>query len=117
MEPIPLEITDEIDRRILEKLREMEKREGDSSRFAKIYGELFHIQMEARLHAGVTRPILEKHLIENRLRQGIPLLLLGDFQPDWNQAHTVFKKILAWAAKDSEVSPKFLETWALNLIF
>ena len=104
-----MEIMDEIDRKTLERLKELEKREDDPSRFAKVYRELFHIQMEARFLAGVVMPDLDERRVREQLSEGIPLILFEDFHPDWNQVHTVYKQILAWAAIDSDTSSEMIE--------
>ncbi len=95
-----MKIMDEIYRKISDRLRELEKREGQLSRFAKVYRELLHIQMEARVQAVVVRPNLGES--RDRLREGIPLLLFEDFRPDWDQVETVCKQIIAWVAMDPE---------------
>ena len=99
-----MEVTNEIDSRIIGGLRNLEKGEGELSRLARVYRELLQIQMEAKLTATVVRPNLDENLVRERLCEGIPLLLYEDFHPDWNQVQTVFKQILAWSAMDSDTS-------------
>jgi FdhE protein len=98
-----MEVTNEIDSRIMESLRSLEKGEGEFSRLARVYRELLQIQMDAKLRARVIRPDLGEHLVRERLREGIPLLLFEDFHPDWNQVQAVLKQIIARVAVDSEV--------------
>ena len=40
--------------------------------------------------------------MQDRLREGIPLLLLEDLSLDWDHVQAVFEQITVWAAKDSE---------------
>jgi FdhE protein len=97
-----MEVTNDIDLKIMERLRNLEEGEGEFSRLAKVYRELLNIQMEAKFHAAVVRPDLGKEQVKDRLREGIPLLLFEDVCTDWNHVQTVFKQIIAWSAVDSE---------------
>ena len=98
--------TNEIDHKILERLWTLEREKGQLFSLAKVYRELFQIQMEAKSRATMITANPGEDLRRERLREGIPLLLFEDFRPDWNQVQAVFKQIMAWSAMDSEVSSK-----------
>jgi FdhE protein len=86
----------------LDKLQEWEQREGQLPSFTQYCRELLQIQSEAKSRIIVRKPSLDKNLVRDRLREGIPLLLFKDFSPDWHQVQTVFEQVIVWAVKDSE---------------
>ena len=97
-----VEATSEVDSKILDRLQEWEQREGQLPSFTKYYRELLQIQSEAKSCIIVAKPSLNKDLVRDRLREGIPLLLFKDFSPDWHQVQTVFEQVVVWSVKDSE---------------
>jgi len=113
-----MQVTNKIDSRIMESLRALEKGDGEFSRLARVYRELVQIQMDAKSRARIVRPELGEHLVRERLREGIPLLLFRDFHPDWNQVQAVLKQVIALALSDSEDSREMhndLETLGSDL--
>ena len=98
-----MEVTNEIDSRIMMGLRTLEKGEDDFSRLARVYRELVQIQMDAKSKARVIRPGLSEHVARERQREGIPLLLFEDFHPDWNQVQAVLNQVVDRAAADTDV--------------
>jgi len=96
-----VEVTSEVDSKILDRLQEWEQRESQPPNFTQFYRELFQIQSEAKSRIIVAKPDLAEDLVRDRLRGGIPLLLFKDFSPDWHQVQTVFQQVVVWAAKDS----------------
>jgi FdhE protein len=99
-----VDVTNEMDSRILEGLTTLEKGEDEFSRLAGVYRELVQIQMDAKLRAKVNRPGLSEHLARERLREGVPLLLFEEFHPDWNQVQAVLNQVIDRATADSYVS-------------
>ncbi len=91
----------EVNSKILDRLQEWEHREGQLPSFIQYYRELLQIQTEAKSRIIVKKPNLGNDLVRDRLREGIPLLLVEDFSPDWDEVQTLFEQILVWAAKGS----------------
>ena len=98
-----VDVTNKIDSRIMEGLRTLEKGEDEFSRLARVYRELVQIQMDAKSKARVIRPGLSEHVVRERLREGIPLLLFEDFHPDWNQVQAILNQVVDRAAADTDV--------------
>ncbi len=98
--------TNDINRKIMERLGNLEKKDDRLSSLVQIYRELLEIQIEAKLNARVARLNLDENLRQERLRKGIPLLLFEDFHLNWDQVQAVFKRIIAWSADDSEAPCK-----------
>jgi FdhE protein len=91
----------EIDSKVLERLTDLEKTHDGLSAQAAAYRALFQIQREAKKRAKVLPQKRAEKDIRDRLAGGMPLLLFEDLRPDWEQAQTVFHRIVAWADRDS----------------
>jgi len=100
-----VEVRSEVDNIILERLQELEQKEGQLPDTVEYYRELLQIQARAKSHIVVRKPSLGRDLVYDRLREGIPLLLFRDFRPDWEQVQAVFEQVAVWAAKDSQNPP------------
>jgi len=100
-----VQVTGEVDSKILERLQELEQKDGQLPGTVEYYRELLQIQARAKSHIAVRKPSLGRDLVYDRLREGIPLLLFRDFCPDWDQVQTVFEQVVIWAAKDSGNPP------------
>ena len=99
-----MEVTNEINDRIIRALKDLEKGEGEFSGLAMVYRELLDIQMVAKSRAVIDRPNFSQTFVTDRLREGVPLLPFEAFQPDWAQVQTVWRQIVPWATMDSEIS-------------
>ena len=97
-----VEVTSEVDSKILDRLKEWEQREGQLPRSIQLYRELLQIQSEAKSRIIVAKPSLAEDSVRDRLREGIHLLSFEDFSPDWHQVQTVFELVTVWATKDSD---------------
>ncbi len=96
-----VQVTGEVDSKILERLQALEQKDGQLPSVVQYYREIVQIQARAKSRITVRKPSLDRDLVSDRLREGIPLLLFRDFRPDWEQVQAVFEQVAMWAAKDS----------------
>lgn len=87
--------------KIMARLEEWERKEGGLPPFVRYYRELLQIQSKAHSRISVTRSGLDIRADE-RLSRGIPLLLFGEFSPDWGEVQNLFEQVSVWAGRDSK---------------
>lgn len=103
-------VASETEARIIERLDEQERGEGELPRSLQLYRELLRIQAEASSQEVTTRPDLAEGEAQDRLHKGTPLLSFEEFSPDWDHVQRVFEQVVSWAVKDSEESPGEVES-------
>ncbi len=91
-----------VESKILDRLEEWEQREGRLPQVIEFYREILQIQNESKRRITVRKPSLADSLMQDRLREGIPLLLFKEFSPEWQQVQTVFEQVVVWTAKGCE---------------
>jgi len=95
---------------MLQKLDELEQRNGELPSFVQLYRQLLRVQSGARSRFTVPKPNLSEDVISSRLSQGIPLLSFEDLSLDWVQVRGLFQEIIRSVAKDSPDASKEVET-------
>jgi len=103
-------MSSETEAKILQKLDELEQREGELPGFVQLYRQLLRIQSEARLRFTTPKPKLAEDVISARLSQGISLLSFEDLLLDWAQVRGLFQEIIRSVAKDSSDASKEVKT-------
>jgi formate dehydrogenase maturation protein FdhE len=101
-----VEISGDIDNRIFARLKDWEDKGGPLPVFVEYYRELMEIQREIESETVLLKPGLAADLLSDHICEGIPLLLFGDFQPDWQQVQESFEQMVMWTAKDGGISPE-----------
>ena len=94
-------MSSETEAKILQKLDELEQRDGKLPDFIQLYRQLLRLQSETRSWFTVPKPKLAEDVISDRLTQGIPLLSFEDLSLDWVQVKGLFRKIINSVAKAS----------------
>lgn len=88
-------MTADIYQDILKKLDVREKEEGKLTLLLEFYRALLAIQSDAQRHLGAHRPDLSKEGIEERIRNGLPLLRFEDMEQDRALLEKVFAEVAA----------------------
>ncbi|MFC2007177.1 formate dehydrogenase accessory protein FdhE [Chloroflexota bacterium] len=88
-------MTTTTDDRLLKKLDELIKEEGDRSLLLEFYRKLLHVQFKAKKRIGILRTELSRKDIEKRIDQGKPLLSFGDIVTDWSLLREIFINVIA----------------------
>jgi len=100
----------EAEAKILQRLDELEQREGKLPSFIQLYRQWLRLQGEARLRFTTLKLNLGDEVISSRLTQGIPLLSFEDLSLDWAQVKDLSQKIIHSVAKDSPDALKEVKT-------
>ncbi|OGO17127.1 MAG: hypothetical protein A2Z02_00940 [Chloroflexi bacterium RBG_16_48_7] len=95
-----MEISRDINSRIFNRLLGWEQKQGSLPVFMQYFRELLTIQDEVNTEAVIPEFKLTSGLLSDRIREGTPLVLLEDFQPDWAQVQRTFKKIAISIAEE-----------------
>jgi len=95
---------------MLQKLDELEQREGELPSFVQLYRQLLRVQSGARSRFASPKPSLPEDVISSRLSQGIPLLSFEDLSLDWAQVQALFQEIIRLVAKESPDASKEVES-------
>jgi FdhE protein len=103
-------MSSEIEAKILQKLDELEQKEGELPSFVQLYRQWLQLQSEARSRFTTPKPNLGADVIPNRLTQGIPLLSFKDLSLDWAQLEGLCQEITNSMAKDSPDALKEVKT-------
>jgi formate dehydrogenase maturation protein FdhE len=98
-----VEICADINSKIFTRLQDWEDKNGQLPAFIQYYRELMRIQ-SGICETAVSRPGINSDILSER--EGVPLLLFEDFQPDWQQVKQAFNDVFIWATRDSEGSPE-----------
>ena len=73
----------DINNKILEKLKELQQKEGSLPQFLELYRQLLIIQVEAMASVPLPKPLPTKADISATLKKGIPLLKWDALSIDW----------------------------------
>lgn len=103
-------MSSETEAKMLQKLDELEQREGELPSFVQLYRQWLRLQSEARSRFTTPKPNLGEDVISNRLTQGIPLLSFEDLSLDWAQVQGLCREIIRSVAKDSPDASKEAKT-------
>lgn len=109
----------EIDNKILKRLEEWQQREGSLPAFAEFYNNLLHIQTDVQANIFTPQHIPSQAEVNDRLRQGIPLLEGGALSIDWPALQNLVKTIARAASeylKAASGDRETLEEIASNLL-
>jgi len=85
--------------KILEKLVEIKKEEGNPPPLLEFYRELLQIQSEVQNRIGIPESVLSHEAIRKRLKKGLPLLGFDELALDWALVRDVFVKVIAAFAR------------------
>jgi FdhE protein len=85
--------------KIYKKLSEQEKEEGSLPLLLEFYKKLTNIQAKTQESIGLIEPTISNPMINQRLRQGIPLVRFEEFAVDWDLAKATFVKIVTLFAE------------------
>jgi len=85
--------------KMLQKLGELEQKEGGLPSFVQLYRELLRIQSKARGRLTAAKPKLADDVISTRLSQGIPLLTFDGLLLDWSQVRSLLQEIVQFVAQ------------------
>ncbi len=69
--------------KVIQRLEELEQKEGKLPDFAQLYRQLLQLQIEARSQFTPARPKLDESTIPERLNRGIPLVSFADLSQSW----------------------------------
>ena len=89
----------EINTKILEKLNEWQQSEGSLPEFLEFYKSLLHLQSDVQAHVSVPQPRLSQAEVDERLRQGVPLLEWQALSLDWSALQNLFREVAAVASE------------------
>jgi len=103
-------MSSETEAKMLQKLDELEQREGELPSFVQLYRQVLRLQAEARSRLTTPKPKLAEDVISSRLSQGIPLLSFEDLSLDWAQVQALLQEIIRSVAKDSPDTSKEVKT-------
>ena len=79
--------------KILRKLSELEKEEGNLPLLLEFYRKLLQIQSRAQKRAGTPKLSLSPENIRQRTAKGLPLVSFDDLALDWAQVQDTFAKV------------------------
>ena len=88
-----------IDNEILERLDEWQQGEGSVPQFVEFYKRLLRIQTGVKAQLSAPRLTLSQDEVNNRLRQGIPLLEWEALSLDWPALQGLFREVAASAGE------------------
>jgi FdhE protein len=111
-------VTVEAERKTLQRLSEQEGHEGALPKSLEFYRGLLRIQAEARSRIGVIEITLSEETIQDRIRQGTPVLGFDDLVLDWSLLQSVFEEVTALFASYSDIlreMPESLRDTTLSL--
>jgi len=103
-------MSSETEAKMLQRLDELEQREGKLPSFVQLYRKLLRIQNEARSRFTTPELKLAEDVISDRLTQGIPLLSFEDLSLDWAQVQGLFQEIIRSVAEDYPDAATEVET-------
>jgi len=103
-------MSSETEVRVLQKLDELEQKEGELPSFVQLYRQLLRLQSDARTWFIISEPNLSQDVISDRLTQGVPLLAFEDLSLDWKQLQGLGQEIIRSVAEDSHCDLKEVET-------
>jgi FdhE protein len=81
-----------VDKRVIEKLDELEKKEGSLPEVLDLYRDLLTLQIEKTGEIPVRKARITQAEAAARIRQGIPLTKWGALSIDWALAHELFSE-------------------------
>ncbi len=98
----------DINNKILEKLKELQQKEGALPQYLELYKQLLLIQVGGEENATPSKPSLTKDKIGSKLRKGIPILEWDalSLSIDWVAFPQLFRKAAACISKYIEPPPK-----------
>jgi FdhE protein len=88
-------VTADTTSKILKKLAELEKDEGNLPLLLEFYGKLLQIQSKARKRIGTPEPGLSREDIRQRLEKGLPLVSFDELALDWTLVRDVFVEVIS----------------------
>ena len=87
-------MSSETEAKMLQKLDELEQRDGELPSFVQLYRQLLRLQSEVRSQLTTPEANLGQDVVSDRLTQGIPLLSFDDLTLDWAQVQALLQEIL-----------------------
>ncbi len=103
-------MSSETEAKILQKLDELEQRDGELPSFVQLYRQVLRLQSEVRSQLTTPKSNLGQDVVSDRLSQGIPLLPFEDLLLDWAQVQVLLQEIIRSVAKDSPDASKEVKT-------
>jgi FdhE protein len=83
------------DKEIIERLVEEGEKKGLSPRSVDFCQKLFDIQSRAENRIGITRPVLKREAINERISNGLPLVSFNELALDWPLLKDIFTEVTA----------------------
>ena len=109
-------MTADIDSKIIKQLDKQEKEEGSLPLLWDFYRKLLHIQSKVRKRIGTPKPGLSSEAINERIRDGLPLLDFNNLDLDWPLLREVFVEVVATFADCPELFGEVPERGACVLL-
>ena len=81
--------------RILKKLEEQEKEEGNLPLLLEFYRKILQLQSGTQKRLGIPEPGLSRETVKQRIQIGQPLVGFDEFNVDWALVTDLFAKVLA----------------------
>jgi FdhE protein len=86
-------VTTNTGNRILQKISELEKEEGELPLLLELYRKLLQIQTRAQKRSGTPRLSLSSETIQKRMEKGLPLISFDELTLDWTQVQDTFARV------------------------
>lgn len=102
----------EINNKILERLKEQQKKESSLPQFLELYRHLLSIQVEAETSIPSSKSVLTKAEISATLREGIPLLKWDALPIDWPTFQKLAQAAATAISQHTEPAPRNLKSIA-----
>lgn len=83
------------DKEIIDRLAKEGEKKGLSPRFLEFCQNLFDIQSRAENRIGITRPVLKRESIDERISSGLPLISFNELALDWPLLKDIFTEVTA----------------------
>ena len=103
-------MSSETEVKMLQKLDELEQRDGKLPGFIQLYRQLLRLQSEAGSQLTTLEPNLGQDVVSDRLSQGVPLLSFEDLLLDGAQVQALLQEIIRSVAKDTPDASKEVES-------
>ncbi len=91
------------DSKILERLTELEEKQGSLPKILEFYRRLLRLQSEAKSLVSVPKLSLSPEAISNRMMTGYPLLEFDDLSIDWTLLRNISEEVITLFPSYSEV--------------
>jgi FdhE protein len=92
-------MTEDTTSKILQKLNELEKEEGNLPLLLEFYRKLLQVQYKAQERIGTLIPTISSDAIRTRLSKGLPLVSFDELALDWSLLQEIFAKVVQFFAE------------------